>query len=209
VRGCGHRGSSLLVALIALVPRATAITVGIRSSTLVRAANALGPYGRDGPGAGRATQTSRPAGYGERAHQGMDQQRSNRRTPRDRGTAAVEFALVLPVLLFILFGIIDFGRALNAQIVLTQAAREGARLAAVGQPNVVSRTQAAATGLSPVNVTVTPCPVGSGPSANAAVSVSYQFQFVTPVGALSGLFGGGGLGAPLTLTAQGVMPCET
>jgi Flp pilus assembly protein TadG len=139
----------------------------------------------------------------------MDQQRSRRGILRDRGTAAVEFALVLPLLLFILFGIIDFGRALNAQIVLTQAAREGARLAAVGQPNIVSRTQAAATGLNPVTVTVTACPAGAGPSANAVVSVSYQFQFVTPIGALSSLFGGGGLGAPLTLTAQGVMPCET
>ena len=58
--------------------------------------------------------------------------------------------MVLPLLLLIVFGIIDFGRLLNAQITLTQAAREGARLAAVGQPNVVSRTQATATGLSPV-----------------------------------------------------------
>ena len=74
--------------------------------------------------------------------------------PRDRGAAAVEFALLFPVLLLIVFGIIDFGRALNAQITLTQAAREGARLAAVGQPNVVARTQAAATGLNPVSVSV-------------------------------------------------------
>ena len=76
----------------------------------------------------------------------------------DRGSVAVEFALLLPMLLLIVFGIIDFGRALNAQITLTQAAREGARLAAVNQPNVVSRTQAAAVGLSPVSVTVTSCP---------------------------------------------------
>ena len=57
----------------------------------------------------------------------------------DRGAVAVEFALLLPLLLLIAFGIIDFGRALNAQITLTQAAREGARLAALNQPNVVSR----------------------------------------------------------------------
>ena len=46
----------------------------------------------------------------------------------DRGAAAVEFALLLPLLLLLVFGIIDFGRALNAQVTLTQAAREGARL---------------------------------------------------------------------------------
>jgi glucokinase len=37
----------------------------------------------------------------------------------------VEFALLLPLVLLMLFGIIDFGRALNAQITITQAAREG------------------------------------------------------------------------------------
>src|SRR5713101_4927322 len=82
---------------------------------------------------------------------------------RDRGATAVEFAL----LLLLLFGIIDFGRVLNAQITLTQAVREGARLAALGQSNVVSRTQAAATGISPVTVTVTSwCPVNAGPGVD-------------------------------------------
>ena len=38
----------------------------------------------------------------------------------DRGSIAVEFALLLPMLLMIVFGIIDFGRALNAQITLTR-----------------------------------------------------------------------------------------
>lgn len=135
--------------------------------------------------------------------------RSSGNAARDRGAAAVEFALLLPVLLLIVFGIIDFGRALNAQITLTQAAREGARLAALGQPNVVSRTQAAATGLSPVTVSVTACPAVAGPSADAAVTTSYTFSFVTPIGAIAGMFGGGGFGSPITLTAEGVMPCET
>jgi len=120
----------------------------------------------------------------------------------------VEFALLLPVLLLIVFGIIDFGRALNAQVTLTQAAREGARLAALNQPDVVSRTQAAATGLSPVSVTVTACPAGAGPEVSAVVRASYAFRFVTPIGAVAALAGGRGLGKPITLTAQGTMPCE-
>jgi Flp pilus assembly protein TadG len=128
----------------------------------------------------------------------------------ERGAAAVEFALLLPVLLLIIFGIIDFGRALNAQVTLTQAAREGARLAALGQPDVVSRTQGAATGLSPVSVTiVTSCPAGAGPGVNATVSVSYSFSFITPVGAFMAMFGGSGFGSSTTLKAQGVEPCET
>jgi Flp pilus assembly protein TadG len=139
--------------------------------------------------------------------------RSAHSDARDRGAAAVEFALLLPVLLLIVFGIIDFGRALNAQITLTQAAREGARLDALGQTTaaVQSRTIGAATGLSlsPANVTVTTCPKGAGQGVNATVQASYTFSFVTPIGAIAGFFGGSGLGSPITLTAKGVMPCET
>jgi Flp pilus assembly protein TadG len=132
-----------------------------------------------------------------------------RRASRDRGAAAVEFALLLPLLLFLVFGIIDFGRALNAQITLTQAAREGARLAALGSPNVVSGTQAAATGLSPVNVTVvTSCPSGAGPGVNAKVQATYSFTFITPIDAIAHMFGSS-FGSGMTLTATGVMPCET
>jgi Flp pilus assembly protein TadG len=127
----------------------------------------------------------------------------------DRGAAAVEFALLLPVLLLLVFGVVDFGRALNAQITLTQAAREGVRLAALGQPNVSSRTQAAATGLSGVSVSVTSCPANAGPGLNAVVQTTYTLTFVTPLGAIAHLIGGSGLGSSLTLTAQGVMSCET
>jgi Flp pilus assembly protein TadG len=128
----------------------------------------------------------------------------------DRGAAAVEFALLLPLLLLIVLGIVDFGRMLNAQVTLTQAAREGARLVALGQPNVPGRTQAAATGLSPVGVAIpSSCPTGAGPASNGAVQTSYSFQFSPGLGYLVGLFGGSGLSGQLTLSAQGVMPCET
>jgi Flp pilus assembly protein TadG len=134
------------------------------------------------------------------------------RKARDRGTAAVEFALVLPVLLLIVFAIIDFGRALNAQLTLTAAAREGVRLAALGYPDaaVQARVAAAAFDLSGVTVTVVAsCPPGAGPTADAEVNASYSFSFITPIGAIAGLFGDSGLGAPIAMTAQGVMACET
>lgn len=135
--------------------------------------------------------------------------RQARRAPRDRGAAAVEFALLLPLLMLLVFGIVDFGRALNAQITLTQAAREGARMAALGEANVVSGTQAAATGLSPVNVTVTACPANANQTTAASVTASYSFSFITPVGAIAGFFGGKGFGGPITLSATGEMPCES
>ena len=144
--------------------------------------------------------------------QTMKRPPSRSRTAPDRGSVVVEFALVVPVLLLIVFGIIDFGRALNAQIVLTGAAREGVRLAALGYPNaaIQARVASAAPDLSGVTATVVAsCPPGAGPSANAQVNVSYTFSFITPIGAIAGLLGGHGLGAPVVLTAQGVMPCET
>lgn len=49
----------------------------------------------------------------------------------DRGQALVEFALVSVLLFTLLFGGLDFGRALNAWAVVTHASREGARVAAV------------------------------------------------------------------------------
>jgi Flp pilus assembly protein TadG len=142
----------------------------------------------------------------------MNRPLSSSRKARDRGTAAVEFALVLPILLLIVFGIIDFGRALNAQIVLSGAARDGVRLAALGYPDaaIQARVAAAAPDLSGVAATVAAsCPPGAGPTANAQVNVSYSFSFITPIGAVAGFLGGSGLGAPIVLTAQGVMPCET
>lgn len=54
------------------------------------------------------------------------------RTADDRGAALVEFALIFPFLALILFGIIEFGLAMNDYQSLRQAAREGAREAVVG-----------------------------------------------------------------------------
>ena len=135
----------------------------------------------------------------------------------DRGAAAVEFALLLPLLLLIVFGIVDLGRAINAQITLTQAAREGARVLALpggqvlepdGQLAYQDRADAAAIGLSPPPTVTdgpdskgfTGCPAGQV-GDDAVVQVTYNFTFITPIGSL--------FGPTKTLTAEGVMPCET
>ena len=143
----------------------------------------------------------------------MKRRRHAASNSRDRGSVAVEFALLLPVLLLLIFGIIDFGRAINDQITLTQAAREGARLASLGYSTsaVTTRAQSAATGLSPVpTVTVTTaCPTGAGTGVDAVVKLSYTFTFVTPVGAFAAMFGTASFGTTLPLSATGEMPCET
>lgn len=59
-------------------------------------------------------------------------------TGRFRGQALVEFALILPVLLVIIMGILEFGRAWNMKQVLTDASREGARVAVVADPTLTT-----------------------------------------------------------------------
>ena len=58
-----------------------------------------------------------------------------------RGAAAVEFALVLPIFLTLLFGIVDFGRYFFVQHTIQFATREGTRLALVGRTLIDPDTQ--------------------------------------------------------------------
>lgn len=123
--------------------------------------------------------------------------------PGEEGAAAVEMALVLPLLLLLLFGIIDFGRALNAQITVTEAAREGARAAALGLDGRARVTSAAGT-VTVDSLQITPC--AGDLSADAVVRVTHAFRPVTPVGSLMSFFGGRSDGS-FPIVARGVMPC--
>jgi Flp pilus assembly protein TadG len=53
-------------------------------------------------------------------------------TKSEKGVSLIEFALVLPIILALLIGVIEFGWVLNGYITVTGAAREGARVAVVG-----------------------------------------------------------------------------
>ena len=107
----------------------------------------------------------------------------------DRGAVAVEFALVLPVLVLLLFGIIEFGRGYNAKIELTGAVREGARRMALGKPTaeVQDAVIDAAPGLSLTagDISLGPaCPAGDA-NGNATVTAQYGVDYDIP------LFGSG------------------
>ena len=96
---------------------------------------------------------------------------------REDATAVVEFAILLPVLVMLVFGIIEFGRYYNATITLTHAAREAVRRVALNTGNAVTAGQTAA---DPLTVTVTTgpaCTVG----ANATATVSYVFSYDIPL----------------------------
>jgi Flp pilus assembly protein TadG len=120
-------------------------------------------------------------------------------------------ALVLPLLLLLVFGIIDFGRMLHAQIILTEAAREGARAAALHLP-AKPRVQSALDGMLEVSdgqITVVECPPEAADlTKDADVTVSHAFTPVTPIGPLLRVFtADGGADGAVTITARGVMPC--
>lgn len=129
------------------------------------------------------------------------------KSPDDAGAAAVEFALVLPLLLLVLFGIIDFGRAYNAQQALNAGAREGARVKALGTADAVTVTRQAALPLTAASVTVSSTPCTSGVDSYATVSASYPFSYITPISGVMQLFGATGLTSPITLTSKATFRC--
>jgi Flp pilus assembly protein TadG len=125
--------------------------------------------------------------------------RSTSNRASERGAAALEFALVLPILLMLVFGIITFGRAYHAKVELAGGVREGARELALGK-SAGEATAAAvdATGglLSAGDVSTSGCPAG-GADGTARVEASYDLEYAIPL-VQSGT---------LTITAEGAMRC--
>ncbi len=119
----------------------------------------------------------------------------------ERGAAMVEFALIAPVLFVLIFGIVDFGRALFLLNNLTAAVREGARLAAVQDDPTTGANQTAVQnrvtayiqnfgGTAPATQpTVTPN-LGCGSVCSVTVTLTgYPFTAITPLGPLTALIG--------------------
>lgn len=132
---------------------------------------------------------------------------------RERGQGLVEFALVLPIFLILVLGIVDFGWALKSYITITNAAREGARYGVTCHTNAQIQAQVVdySSGLNPAltasNVTfptANPCASGTGtPGAEVKVKVTYDYNFITPLGSFVTALGGG-----LTLSSTTSMRLE-
>ena len=142
--------------------------------------------------------------------------RGQRRRHRTRGQALVEFALVIPVFLLVLCGILDFGFLLYGRMTVINSAREGAR-AGITAPDtttipqyVQQAAEAAANGIAPGDLTITTvcvpntgsCDFSSVPPAATApgtgdsikVTVAYTYHTFFPF-----LFGAS---IPLSSTVQ-------
>ncbi|MBT2521300.1 TadE family protein [Arthrobacter sp. ISL-28] len=127
----------------------------------------------------------------------------------EHGAVAVEFALLAPVLIMILLGIMEFGRAYNAQLTLTNAAREGVRVMAVDNnaTTALAATTNSADTLSPklktsdiviafqTNPPTTPAPTSCAPGRQVTVTISYALTTMT------------GIAGPFSMKGKGTMLC--
>jgi Flp pilus assembly protein TadG len=117
-----------------------------------------------------------------------------RKRPTKRGQSLVEFALILPIFLLFLFGIIDLGRGVYAYNTIQNAAREAVRVAIVDQNEDVilakAQKHAVGLGLTDSNITLsflqpdtmtTPCNTPIAISCEVEILVDYQFTPATPI----------------------------
>lgn len=134
---------------------------------------------------------------------------------RDRGQSLVEMAVVLPVLLLLVIGMIEFARAWMFQQLITNIAREGARLAVIptsDQAMVQTRIDALLTAASinpasaTVNLTICTGPNCTGQSDIVQIQVPYQFSLVGPIANF--VCGGCGALSSITLSTTSDMRNE-
>jgi Flp pilus assembly protein TadG len=126
------------------------------------------------------------------------------------GSATVEMAIVLPLLLVLVFGIVEFGVALYRQEVLTNASREGARAGIVlsTPPVTTAQIQSVVTnyltsvGWNAALATVTATGAGGAFGSNVTVTVTFNTSFSILSGLVPGIL------ATKTLRAQTVMRHE-
>lgn len=95
----------------------------------------------------------------------------------------MEFALVVPVLLALLLGIVEFGRAYNVQISLTHAARETARTMAIENVwgDAVNRGMAAAPSVALAAGDFAAAPAACIPGQQISVTVTHDLETITGI----------------------------
>jgi len=145
--------------------------------------------------------------------------RMRRLLGNERGTALLETAMTLPLLLIVSVGIFEFGRAFQTWQVLTNAAREGARLAVLPNSTDAGVKARVKSYLATGQLTATPAivlnpastvDIGGGATAKSSlVTVSYPFKFMVLQPVASLIVSGATYGAPFTLTASAEMRNES
>lgn len=136
-----------------------------------------------------------------------------RRLLNDKGQSLAELALALPILMAIVIGIFEFGRAWNVRQTVTHAAREAARMAVISTSTetavdevIDDRLTSAALNPGQAQVSITGLGGLPGTATTIQVSYPYSFTFLGPV--IDLLNGDGEIGGTLTLTSTTTMRNE-
>ncbi|MEE8347820.1 MAG: TadE/TadG family type IV pilus assembly protein [Dehalococcoidia bacterium] len=129
----------------------------------------------------------------------------------ERGQALVEFALLVPIFLMLLFAIVDFGMGFHSWITVTNSAREGARLGAVSASadDIEIRVRETATLINEdtnMDVFVTNAEGPAGQSVT--VKVDYRYDLITPLASLVAFISGDIIGPTLELSSTAEMRLE-
>lgn len=123
----------------------------------------------------------------------------------EKGQALVELALVLPVLIMLAFGIIEFGRVFNAYLVVNQSAREGARKGIVGATDteIISAVKNTASTLNTAQLTIAITPSQTYRTRGSSLSVSVKYPVPIYIPLLSAV-----IPNPLDVNGKTVMRVE-
>lgn len=129
---------------------------------------------------------------------------------REDGQSLVEFVLVIPIFLLVLFSIVDFGMAFHAWITVTNSAREGARIGSVRATSgeIEQRVRDTATSLEQANLSVGVTNAEGQPGESVVVDVSYSYSLMTPLADLLDMVSGGVIPATLNLGSTADMRLE-
>lgn len=101
-----------------------------------------------------------------------------------KGQSLVELALVLPLILFLLMGVVEFGRLFHTYLITIQGSREGARLAVVGASDTTVITKVeqvtASLDLEQLNVLINPGEKERIRGTSVVVQVNYSLDLLIP-----------------------------
>jgi len=96
----------------------------------------------------------------------------------NKGASTVEFALIVPVLIMLIFAVFEFAIAFGDFLAINHAAREGARMAAVGKYSE-AEVRARAYPVKPTSISLT-YPLGAGHGQPVEVRIEYRFPLNIP-----------------------------
>jgi Flp pilus assembly protein TadG len=104
------------------------------------------------------------------------------RATRASGTAALEFAIIFPIAIFLILGLCEFGRAMWTQATLDYAVQAAARCGALGSVgcSTAAQIQSYAVGTAPALPVTTANFTVTTPSCGTQVSGTFAYSFVVP-----------------------------